>query len=350
MLGKDLVIDPYTGLLNLFGLIEETAAHGLNSGAIVVADIANLDSIIKEHGRKSGDICVRILAGLLRAEADQRRDGAEEGPLPFRIGDNEFLLFLPGGTRAEAEDICARLSVRYREKTLAQGISEADIYLVGLECGQEACTALGVLRMSYLALAGGWKGPDAAAGLPPWAEGLIESLIAHTRETLVLLRQTRSLALSDEISGLPNYRAARIFLESLLRDYADNREPFSILLIDGDNLKQYNNLGYRRGNQMIRDLASLISESVRIGDQVARWLSGDEFLVLLPGAEREKALAIGERIRSSVDRQTRSWDLPITVSIGVASCPKDGMTADDLLTHAEKANTLAKRAGKNQVT
>ena len=127
------------------------------------------------------------------------------------------------------------------------------------------------------------------------------------------------------------------------------KEPFSILFIDGDNLKQYNTLSYQRGNLMIRDLGRLIADQLRRGDFLARWFSGDEFLVILPRADRAEALRVGERLRSKVEKTTRKWPFPITISVGVATYPIDGSTMEELLVKAEKANALAKKEGKNKV-
>ena len=82
---------------------------------------------------------------------------------------------------------------------------------------------------------------------------------------------------------------------------------------------------------------------------MARWFSGDEFLIVLPGADRQKALHVGERLRLLVEKTTKDWLFPITISVGVASFPEDGKTLEALLRKAEEANALAKKCGKNQV-
>jgi diguanylate cyclase (GGDEF)-like protein len=119
--------------------------------------------------------------------------------------------------------------------------------------------------------------------------------------------------------------------------------------IDGDNLKAYNEYGYQRGNEMIRDLGELLTAVVRPVDRVARWLSGDEYLVLLPGADLTIARNVGERLRAAVENGTRRW-LPVTVSVGAASCPRDATTAAELLATVEERGLASKRAGKNKVS
>lgn len=73
---------------------------------------------------------------------------------------------------------------------------------------------------------------------------------------------------------------------------------------------------------MIEGLSKIISSSIRENDKVFRWLSGDEFLVILGDTELEEALNIAERVRYSVEQNTKDWKYPITISVGVANCPK----------------------------
>src|SRR5690606_19598442 len=100
---------------------------------------------------------------------------------------------------------------------------------------------------------------------------------------------------------------------------------------------------------MIRKLGEILASQLRRGDFLARWFSGDEFLVVLPGADRFEAFRIGERLRVLVEETTKDWLFPITISVGMASFPEDGNTLEALLQKAEEANALAKKAGKNQV-
>ena len=139
-------------------------------------------------------------------------------------------------------------------------------------------------------------------------------------------------------------------MEEELAGFSRNDRPFSILLVDGDRLKEYNStLGYQAGNEMIRDLGGAIVRAVRDGDFVGRWLMGDEFLVVLRRTSRKIAYGVAERIRRTVMESSKKWPLPITVSIGVASCPEDGRTSETLVEAAEKANAAAKLGGRNRV-
>jgi diguanylate cyclase (GGDEF)-like protein len=181
------------------------------------------------------------------------------------------------------------------------------------------------------------------------ADKMIERMLSRVKETLQLLQNSNKLAFSDDISQLPNHRAANLYLEEAAEDYYLYRKPYSVLFIDGDNLKRYNDLGYQQGNNMIRKLGKLITDSIRSSDKVCRWLSGDEFIVILKDTEKPAAYKLAERIRKKVELETINWEYAVTISIGVAECPSDGVDMESIVKKAEKANTLAKRSGKNRV-
>jgi diguanylate cyclase (GGDEF)-like protein len=184
-------------------------------------------------------------------------------------------------------------------------------------------------------------------------ERLIESITGNftnrIKETLSLLNDAYSLALTDDISCLPNQRAARLYLKNLIIEKEKVNRTFSVLFIDGDNLKRYNTLSYSRGNEMIKGLSGVITSSLRKNDKIFRWFTGDEFLVILDDVNSEDAEKLADRIRSSVEEMTKYWLYPITVSIGTASYPEDGSNIEVILNKAEQANIYAKNTGKNRV-
>jgi diguanylate cyclase (GGDEF)-like protein len=134
-----------------------------------------------------------------------------------------------------------------------------------------------------------------------------------------------------------------------LEGYKSDKNGFSLLFIDGDDLKRYNKVSYETGNDMIKRLSGIIVETLRNEDKIFRWLSGDEFLIVLKETNEVKAIRIAERIRQAVEEQTKTWIYPVTISIGISSYPKDGCCITELIDKAEKANGFAKDAGKNRV-
>ncbi len=185
--------------------------------------------------------------------------------------------------------------------------------------------------------------------LPDWAKVRIQALEEANRRLSERLALAERLARHDDISGLPNHRAARSMLERSVRRHARAGKPFALFFIDGDNLKRYNDEGYEVGNRMITRLARAIVDGLRPTDYVARWLSGDEFVALLPEADVTSASVVAERLRLAVEDEFKGARIPVTISIGVAVYPQDGTTPGTLLDRAVVSNAAAKKAGKNRV-
>jgi diguanylate cyclase (GGDEF)-like protein len=190
------------------------------------------------------------------------------------------------------------------------------------------------------------RAPEDAAG----AGGVVEWLARHSISTAQQLDEAYHLALTDPLTELPNQRALDQFLDSEVPRAERHGRPFAILLIDGDNLKTYNEqYGYPAGDAWIKTLGSLLADQTRGSDLTVRWRVGDEFIIAMPETSRDAALQAAERIRLAVERASVQLPIPATISIGVAAYPDDGTTRETLLNRAEAANARAKSRGKNQI-
>lgn len=154
------------------------------------------------------------------------------------------------------------------------------------------------------------------------------------------------LALTDTLTGLDNRRA---MYERLTGLFAGSAGPaFAVLLLDIDHFKGVNDHhGHDVGDEVLRGVAALLRAGVREGDHVARW-GGEEFLVLLPGADRDAAQRVAVRLWSAV-RSARTPGLPpVTVSLGVA-VTGDAPSVPELLRVADARLYEAKAGGRDQV-
>src|SRR5690348_4970879 len=156
----------------------------------------------------------------------------------------------------------------------------------------------------------------------------------------------------DPLTGLYNRRALE---ESLHRELARARrrsDPIGVIAIDADHFKLINDShGHEAGDAVLRALARLLLESVR-EDDIACRLGGEEFVVVLPGMEREGTLQRAEAIRLAIQRMrvpVGSETLQLTASLGVAVFPGHGESEADLLRAADSAVYGAKAAGRNRV-
>jgi diguanylate cyclase (GGDEF)-like protein len=161
------------------------------------------------------------------------------------------------------------------------------------------------------------------------------------------------LAGTDGLTGLSNMRAFNRALAEHERLARRRDQPLSLLMVDIDNLKTINDRhGHEVGNLAIRSAAAAIKGSVRANDIVARY-GGDEFIVLLPAAPEAAARRAGERIlRQLSDQPIENGDsqVPISVSIGLATFPAMAADTEELLRCADEALYASKQAGRNRLS
>ncbi len=156
------------------------------------------------------------------------------------------------------------------------------------------------------------------------------------------------LATTDALTGLRNRRKFDAAIETEWRRAARQKMPLTLLMIDADHFKSYNDtFGHQAGDEVLVGIAICISDSVRrTGDCAARY-GGEEFAVLLPGLAPAEALRVAETIRLKVQRWSGDTSIT-TVSIGVASAVPDTATDWNRLLHAaDKALYAAKAGGRN---
>ena len=165
--------------------------------------------------------------------------------------------------------------------------------------------------------------------------------------------ETRRLSLTDELTGAYNARHAmrRLWEEiEFARRHADH---VALLVIDGDSMKAVNDaFGHAEGNGLLQQMTRAMRATLRLSDVLGRF-GGDEFVLVLPRTSPEEARAAAERLRAAVAAQEfhTSTGAPIraTVSVGIASYPSDGETADELFRAADRALYEAKRSGRDRV-
>jgi diguanylate cyclase (GGDEF)-like protein len=150
-----------------------------------------------------------------------------------------------------------------------------------------------------------------------------------------LFEQVRSMAASDSLTGLANYRRLLSVLETELERSHRTRRPFSVVLLDMDGLKAINDqFGHLTGSRALVRLGKILANHSRAIDTPARY-GGDEFALVLPEAGREVAARVVSRIRERLAAETEAPTL--SVSAGVAAFPEDGDTAEKLLGAADRA-------------
>ena len=163
-------------------------------------------------------------------------------------------------------------------------------------------------------------------------------------ENARLYEQTRYFSLYDPLTNVANRRLMDIGLEKYFSCAKRYGKPFSIIMLDIDNFKKYNDAhGHSAGDKMLAKVAQVLLDDIRDADSIARY-GGEEFLIMLPETALKAACDTAERIRKKVAEKTDT-----TISLGAASYSLEMAKKEDLINKADDALYRAKRTGKNRV-
>jgi diguanylate cyclase (GGDEF)-like protein len=179
-------------------------------------------------------------------------------------------------------------------------------------------------------------------------------MVAHLRdgreELAAINVALETLSVTDGLTGLFNHKHLMQTLHTEVARAQRHKHPLSVLMIDVDHFKQYNDrFGHQLGDKLLADIAALFKRTTRSIDYVARY-GGDEFLLLLHEVASSDAMLLADRVRSAVaDATFGPGDHKVTVSIGVASYPEHGETAEAVIASADAGLYKAKRSGRNEI-
>ncbi len=164
----------------------------------------------------------------------------------------------------------------------------------------------------------------------------------------------KKLSQIDELTGLFNLRSFKTVLNDHLKEHKRIGKDLSLMMADIDDFKKVNDVfGHQSGDKVIADISAALSKSIRGCDFLARY-GGDEFAILLPETGKIAALNVGQRILEGIARfrfKTESDKAVgvITISIGLATFPRNGDKYQTLIESADKALYKGKEMGKNRI-
>lgn len=147
-----------------------------------------------------------------------------------------------------------------------------------------------------------------------------------------------------------NYHLLKVLITYEIEKIKRYGGSFSIIMMDLDNFKYYNDkYGHKFGDEILNDFSKIVLSYIRKSDILFRY-GGDEFVVFCPETRRIGARVVAERIRESISEYFKSKNINISASIGIAVFPFDGESFEDIIEIADKMLYYSKKKGKNRVT
>ena len=176
------------------------------------------------------------------------------------------------------------------------------------------------------------KGPEEVGSLAQAFNVMVEER-QRAEQTL------RKLASTDSLTGLPNHRSMHDLLDGEIQRCTTSGRPFAIVMMDVDGFKLFNDTyGHQEGDRLLRQVANVLQENFDGEDVIGRY-GGDEFMAILPGADRDSAAnrsaALLDSLAKERVRPRRGGDLPIVLSIGLAVFPDDSRHKEELVAYAD---------------
>jgi diguanylate cyclase (GGDEF)-like protein len=351
-------------------------ADGRISGALVArANFAELTQVLRSFStRSAGHVYLTTVRGTLIADSRDGPPGRKTTKdLAPKVADR---LLAAGGEVVEHRGIDGT-EVLGSAESLTQvawlavaDMPVADAYHQANRLRNEAFLVIGVL-LAVIAVVAYWlaaliarplrrltsaaaqvSAGDLPAGLPAGGGGEVGYLTQVFNTMVESLRkhhdELERLSTTDALTGLSNRRHMMTLLANEIERAKRAGQSFSILMLDVDHFKKYNDThGHQAGDEVLARVSAVLRNSIRPYDCAARY-GGEEFLVVLSATSLDRARESAERIRKQVRAEQFEGGL-VTISIGVAEYPSQGDTAKSVIGEADAALYEAKRAGRDRV-
>lgn len=179
----------------------------------------------------------------------------------------------------------------------------------------------------------------------------VELLKAVSDQAAVAINKAQlwEMAVTDSLTGLFVRRYFMVKLQEEFHRAERYEKNLSVVMADLDNFKDVNDTyGHSAGDSVLKIIGKFLQRNIRDVDIIARF-GGEEFVILLPEADKEEARIVSERLRRTL-AQLKLDDLPsLTISLGIAAYPEDGNSIEKLIKRADAAMYVAKQTGRNRV-
>lgn len=278
----------------------------------------------------------------------------------YFVNPQRKILFWNKGAERITGFTAAEVVNKFCYNNILQHIDEEGKKLCHSGCPLHASMEDGIIRDAsvYLHHKDGHRVPISIKAIPMRENGKIVGAIeifwddSEKQNTLKSFEELKSIALTDQLTGLPNRRYIDSFLQSKVNEYFTLGLPFGILFMDIDKFKVFNDsYGHDTGDEVLKVIASTFRSNVRITDLIGRW-GGEEFISAFSCANEDGLLRFAEKLRALVEQtfiEKNGQVLKVTISIGATLFYSDD-TIDSTVKRADKLLFQSKENGRNRVT
>jgi len=178
----------------------------------------------------------------------------------------------------------------------------------------------------------------------------VEMLKAVADQAAVAVNKAQlwDMAVTDSLTGLYVRRYFMVKLQEEIHRAERYNKPLSVVMVDLDRFKKINDTyGHDAGDRALKTISQFFQKNIRDIDAIGRY-GGEEFVMLIPDADKEAAFCLAERLRKELAKVKLEDLPPITISLGIATYPSDGTDIDELIKKADAAMYEAKRKGRNR--
>lgn len=283
------------------------------------------------HDPDTNQLSVRVLAGLKDKEYQEK------------VNNNEVTCntFKPG------EGVAGRV-FQTGEPIIINKTGEDDTFV---ECSSSFADSIACIPMKVYEEIIGVINVTNKRDATGFTDEDIEMLTAVADQAAISISKAQlwEMAINDSLTGLHVRRYFMAKLQDEIHRTKRYKKSLSLVMGDLDKFKTINDrFGHTAGDRVLKTVASFLQDSIRDVDSIGRY-GGEEFIMFLPETDRDSALILADRLRKGVSELSISGLPPVTISLGVATFPDDGITIDDLLQKADAALYAAKEGGRDQV-
>ncbi|HEU5451601.1 MAG TPA: diguanylate cyclase [Terriglobales bacterium] len=283
------------------------------------------------------------VAVLLLDEEKRLAMRAELGHLSVRIGR--------GGTLAPGAGLSGR-AIQSGKPVLENDVEGVHGYVEGFEeTRSEMCLPLICFgqTLGVLALESARKGAFQPSDVQPLES--VADICANAIQNARHFENMKQMAYVDGLTGMFNRRYFEMRILEEMERMRRYQHEMSIIMVDIDNFKKLNDeFGHLLGDEVLRQVGTLFSQQLRRGDVACRF-GGEEFVVIAPETDGDKAVAMAEKMRRVVETYPFTGvPRPVTISAGIADFPACGDNRDALVRAADAALYTAKQKGRNRVS